>query len=608
MRNFAKKIITCLLALLLFTGCFQPMASAEQLTDLQLNAIAMLNYITVLSREITSADNNRLYLEKAYSSVVNNLYPNSIDADSLIQLQGMLDILEDCRMLSVKRDRIEYLYEQGKAAAIFAAIPNPLDFLSLVEEGSKLGKMSLLADVAMNSAANYLNARTQAESEYIQSGWELDDTEAGLIHECRSNLFTYMVSMANAYDIPGYMTLTEKSVQDFVDWKNNDNTIAKIQFFESNKDIYSTFGTYWLALAECYYKNGDFKKCLEAIEAYRGLNIQIFRKDYDLANILPMAIVSLRSIPESSETNGAVEAYAQLLIDNTDYDNWSLRFFVAQTYINLYDQTRDKQYLEKAYSIELDNVNWLVNEQRNINELYLAPVKEKEIATGASNKERDQINQYNQMLREKRKKEFPEIYEPLRLNVDMLLQLAKELDIDNSEAVRIDSILHPRGEKIFLNKIVDPLYWATEPVVDPVNTELIEFAGTAIRVPISYISEDATITVSVKERDDTEETLLKDWILADVKRDSETNINDIYAVYTSEEAKKHIWGPESTIIVTITPKAECNVSDIVSKYSAEETKQGILDYLKFWEGHKNEWYDYLKVWDNSVNFYYVGNT
>ena len=601
MKHITRNVTAIILAMVLFI-CGTGVSVAEPLTDQQTNAIAMLNYICALSQEIVSSKSNRLFLEDAYSSIANNIYPNSIDGESLYQLNQMMDILEGCRMLTVKRDRVQFLYEQEQAGAIYEAIPNPIDFLSFVQAESGAEKASMLANIVVDSMTNYLKAESVADMNFIQNGWELDDEEAGLIHESRKSVFTYLVNIVNLYGIPGNLTLNEKTVQDFVDWKNNDNTLAKIQFFESNADTYSSFGSYWLALAECYFDNGDYRKCLDAIESYRGLNIQIFRKDYDFAKVLPLAITALENLGDDTD----YEEYAQLLIDNTDNDDWALRMFAAQVYLRLYNKTTETQYLQKAYTLAFDNVNWLVNKQRAINEAYLAPVQEKEASKGATNREKDEINKYNQLLKENRKRELPEVYEPLRLNLYLLLQLAKELKIDNSEAIKIDGILHPRGEKLFLNQAVDQMYWATEPGTESINPELVEFAGTAIMIPASYVSKDAIIRVSVKEQNDPEETVLTDWVLTDVKRDSETNIADIHAVYTSEEGKKHQWGPNSEIAVTITPKAECNAPEIVSRYTAEEVKKDPLDWLKVWEGHKNEWYDYLKVWENTVDFIYVG--
>lgn len=45
---------------------------SETLNDTQLNSINMLNYLVMLTQEINAATNSRLYLEEAYSSLINN--------------------------------------------------------------------------------------------------------------------------------------------------------------------------------------------------------------------------------------------------------------------------------------------------------------------------------------------------------------------------------------------------------------------------------------------------------------------------------------------------------------------------------------------------------
>ena len=97
---------------------------------LQNNSLAMLNYITVLTQEINSSKNNRLYLEDVYSSIINDIYPNSIDSRTLSQFKELLKDIEAFRMIDVQRDRIDYLYQQNQAKALRAAVPNPLGLLS----------------------------------------------------------------------------------------------------------------------------------------------------------------------------------------------------------------------------------------------------------------------------------------------------------------------------------------------------------------------------------------------------------------------------------------------------------------------------------------------
>ena len=86
----------------------------DTLDDTQRNSINMLNYITVLTQEISDSKESRLYLESVYSALINNTYPNAIDSRTQAQITSMLDTLEAYRMIAVKRDRIEYIYEQNR--------------------------------------------------------------------------------------------------------------------------------------------------------------------------------------------------------------------------------------------------------------------------------------------------------------------------------------------------------------------------------------------------------------------------------------------------------------------------------------------------------------
>lgn len=93
------------------------------LDERQKNSIAMLNYLTVLTQDINDASNNRLYMEEVYNSLISNTYPNAVDQRTQSQLTSLLDTLEGYRMVDVKRERLEYIYEQNKAMAIKSAIP-----------------------------------------------------------------------------------------------------------------------------------------------------------------------------------------------------------------------------------------------------------------------------------------------------------------------------------------------------------------------------------------------------------------------------------------------------------------------------------------------------
>lgn len=222
----------------------------ESLDQVQLNSAYMLNYLTVLSTEISSSNSSKVFLEETYSALINNTSPN-VDEDTQEQLTSLLDILQKFRMLDAQRERTEYLYDQNCAQALKKAVPNPLGLLSAIESGSFAKTIASVAYMAIDSYSSYTSFVETAELEHLKETWKLEDVEAEYLHENRSDAFDYMIEITREYSLPDDVSLTEKDVDTFVKWKNNENTESKIQFFETDesKKKYQKFGPYWLTLA-----------------------------------------------------------------------------------------------------------------------------------------------------------------------------------------------------------------------------------------------------------------------------------------------------------------------------------------------------------------------
>lgn len=350
MKKIGKKVISIILTVVCLLGTFSGTsvyaAQETTLTDEQRNAIAMLNYITVLTQDINASKNSRVYMEEAYSNLINNTYPNAVDSRTLSQMTGLLDTMESYRMIDVKRERLQYVYEQSQAQALRSAVPNPLGLMSAVHSFSLASLIASGIYMAVDSATSYKAYTNAAEQQYLRDGWALDDEEAETLHESRKGTFSYMVKMVNDYDLPGDLTLTEDTVDEFVDWKNNKNVVGRIRFLESNKDTYREYGGYWLILADSYYEDKDYDECLDAVDTYEKMDIRIFRNDYDLAQVLPHAIVAAKEVYSSSKYASYASEKAQEIIDNTEHNDWALRYFAAQTLVDVYDVTKDKDYLQ----------------------------------------------------------------------------------------------------------------------------------------------------------------------------------------------------------------------------------------------------------------------
>ncbi len=550
-------------------------APEDTLSDVQRNSIQMLNYLAYLTQQINASKNSRLFLEQAYSDLINNIYPNSVDSTTLYELTDLLDTLESYRMLTVKRERLQYIYEQNKARALGSAVPNPLGLLSEIQSKTKAEIIMSVVYMAVDSGASYYSARNQVDLQFLKDGWELDDEEAKTLHNRRKDAFEYMIRMVNMYDLPGDLALNEKAVSTFVQWQNNDNVVGRIRFLESNRDTYKAFGPYWLTLADSYYENRDFAKCLEAVDAFEQTDSRIFRKNHDYARVLPLAIAAAAEVLPESEYVEKAAYFAEKLLANSDSSDWALRYFAAQTYVGLYARTRDKSCLERAYDVTLDNVNYLIAEQKKQNAFFLTDANKVETPKGATKAEKTEIKKMNKLLKEEKETELPPIYEPLKLNCDLLFALAGQLHLPALEKQRVDHLLHNRGERLFLAEPVDDLYYFN-PVYVPVDSRQIQldFDKEAISIPAKYLTGGVSVRVTVTRARDT--IVLDDWKLDAVKRQEAGKLASFVAVFESAAAKKMKFQAEDTIIIEVKPTGEDDVGTLTFQYRAVAVKKAMV--------------------------------
>ena len=560
----------------------EPTPEAEKLTPQQRNAINMLNYLRTLAQEIQSSSNSRLYLEECYSALLNNTHPNAVDQATLDEVMSLLDTLEKYRMIAVKRERLQYIYEQNKAHAIRDAVPNPMGLLSAVGSFSPAKLAASILYMAVDSVNSYQSSSAAADLQYLQDGWQLDDEEATALHNSRKQLFSYMINMVNAFDLQGDLALSEDLIDEFVSWKNKENVVRRIQFLEANEKTYQAFGPYWLALAESYYENENYAKCLSSVTSYEALEMQIFRNDYDFARILPMTIVSAGYTMNDASYATAADDYCQKILANTNNDDWDLRYFTAQIYVDLYSRTDEKSYLQMAYDITLNNVNHLVDAQRMMNATYLAEVVEQKAPKDETEFAKNEREQYNKMLKKERKTELAPISEPLLLNCELLFALADELNIPASEQSKIDRILHTKGESLFLVYPIDRLFWF-EGKPAQVDSDMIEisFNGTEITIPAQYVSEDAIISVTVAGEKEID--TFDFWSVIKVDRKVKDDMGSYFVTFKCDNIK---YSGGENVTITITPKSGSDTDIYTFAYRTEKPKHlgvkvGFLPDIQF---------------------------
>lgn len=147
----------------------------SQMTDKQKNSIAMLNYMTVLTKEINSSSNGKLYLDGIYSEIVNNINPNAVDDDTKYEIDLLLDTIQNYQSIETKRERLKYIYEQNQAKTLKSAIPNPLGLISVIQSKNPLEGIVSVAYMAIDSKSSYDSYMTEIENQFLEDNWNLDD-------------------------------------------------------------------------------------------------------------------------------------------------------------------------------------------------------------------------------------------------------------------------------------------------------------------------------------------------------------------------------------------------------------------------------------------------
>ncbi len=533
--------------------------SAEE--QKQQNSFSIMYYLAIVAEKIRISKDNRLVLEEIYTSLLNDINPSAIDEITQGHHQNLRNIIHSFLNISTKRERLQFIYNQRKAAAVRSAIPNPLAVLSFTQsfDWKKLAVNVVYS--AVDAFNNYKNASESADLEFIMSGWDLDDEEVATIQKNRDRAFDYMVDMVQKYNLDGLKTLNEKAIERFAEICSIESVYERTRRLESEESTYSLLGDYWIELANCYFETDKYPECLKCVDRYNELSIDIYRQDYKYVGILPKAIVAAQNTYQGDQYISTIEKYADDIKDNTekDKDNWAIRYFAAEVYIDLYAKTNNPDYLKAAYEIAYDNVVNLLDNQRKINKTFLGDVeevvveepdykylteKEKKEKQAAYKEDQKRVKKFNKALKEARKTELPSLYEPLIINCNLLFALADKLNISDQEKADIEAVLATKSNGIFISKPINDYYSFSTSI----SKYSIDMNKSEIIIPAYLLTSDSKITIKIT---DETVTTIDDCEVAKVERTG-NDINTFTAHISSKQLSKYEWTPESRVEIIIT--------------------------------------------------------
>ena len=544
----------------------------NELSEAQKNSVAMLNFLAVLICEIELKQDDMLFLDEVYNMLHDNILPGKIDADTEEYIKSILHVIRECRENSSEYERVRYIYESCKATALYSLFPTSHEF----SEAAETRIIHSLAYMVVDSGVNYLSKNAELDLEYLQNTWKLDDNSKNIFYDIREQAFSYRNGIIVREKLPDNFSLSYQAINELLSYSKEKNLAKRRDFLKDKEDKYCMLGSYWLERANCYFESGEkyYSDGLQMIDIYEALGVNIFARDYELAKIMPKAITAASHVYSGEQYIQEVKRYLQVLLDNAKEDDWTLHYFAAQMYKDLYVRTGDLAYLDVAFTIAKANVRELSKVQEQMNAEYCSSYKPVVVPAGSTKEQKKQIEQYNEHMEELYAIALPPLYEPLLLNCELIMSIAQNGYLSEQNKDIIDDFLRGTKEKVFISVPIDQKYSFDY------NSFSVEGANVTVeglRIPAKYLSENSVVKVTIKRGED--ETICTDWKVEEVIR-PEDGFESYTAVFKDDTFSEYEWEEGDVCCVVI----------FTDSISTEPSIQ-----LEFEVASNPEWYQF---WDD----------
>jgi len=474
-------------------------------------SIAMLNYLGTQSVIIEQSKDNRLLLEEIFKKFLNNTNPRVIDTTTQQHLKSLMDIIDGLRLTTLQREKIQFIYENQKAQALSQSMPNPLYLLALKDK-KPLDIIMTAAIMAVDSVVRYNTAKGNAESNLILANIDIQKEDLISISNLMKTYFNYRIDITRINNLDGSESLSEESINRFVGYILDTNKERTRDWLEKNQTLYAKYAPYWLALAEVYYDLGQYQECLRSVQTYESIQAPIFMKDFDLARVLPKAILSASKVLGDTEAYFSLtKRYLQKIKDNTDESDWSLRYFAAQTYISIAALNDRRANLQAAYDLIVENIIYLSRKQDDLQKTYANEIKMPSEVIGQQKKQTEKLVK---QLQDARKTELPPMHSGLTLNYQAIFLLMDELKKTPEERNRVsnilkDTIVMPQFRRIYLGGAYNysaksfDLDRSLTGIGDTANGVVSVISGSVnwnkinIEIPATFLAADSIIDMSI---------------------------------------------------------------------------------------------------------------
>lgn len=480
------------------------------------SGMELLNELTYYTSIVVDTK-NRLYLDDIYNNLLNQYEPNVIDEDIRNRITGILTDITDLKVIDLKRERLEIVYDLKKASAISAAIPNPISMLGTIYfAGASFANKDVVKGIqaiasglntVVSSVAMYNTASKDLLIETAEKYWNLEYDEMRIVNDLNLQSFSEQTKYGNAKNISGEFILNQKLSSQFISYIMDDNKARALETLVSNEKYYRHFPLYWLERADLCYKNQKYQECLNVINYYDEHfdYKQIYRCNVRYGQILIDGIASIFELYYEEDIDKCKELALPLIdkaVECTSLEDWFQKYYLALCYFTLSDDNSSSDF-KKAYELIVSNCNQLSKSQDLLLKQYrndLVKKTDSEMKLMQKTAKEEYEKTFKNM-KDARKTELPVLNAGLMENVRLLYCLSKLGigDISELKNSLTSSIIVPQlNEFLFGDLYAEGSYYGFDVTRFSIKKFLLGNSFT-ITIPAVFINNETSFYISLND-------------------------------------------------------------------------------------------------------------
>lgn len=507
-----KKILSFLL-LISAISIIPLFATADEIPP----EMELLNEFTYYTTLIVETE-NRLYLDDIYDRLMNQYEPKEIDETINERLIEMLNGIENIKILDLKKERLQMVFDLQKSNVIASAIPNPINMIGTIALATNprrsltqniISGLAAAVGTGASSYTMYKSASTDLLIETNEKYWDLEYEAMRNVNALNHSSLSAQNQYGSSNDIPGEYILNEENTKRFINIISDANIARAINNLESAEKTYQHFPLYWLERADLYFKNGDFQSCIDTVLYYENnFNYsQIYRRNERYGQVLVDAIASAINLYYSDDYNYCLDLVTPWLSraeESTAPDDWFQMYYISICYL-MFADVSNQEFYNIAYDLIQRCGRYLSGIQDSFISSYTSELiektdEEKEFMLPAQREEYEE--EYNAQD-DARKTELPTtdggLIESLRMLYSMN-QIGIGQINDYASSIKPSIIIPQLREYLFGEKYAEGNAYGFAPTRFTVKKS---FWGDSFsfHIPVCLINSETIFHISINEGD-----------------------------------------------------------------------------------------------------------